>query len=45
MLDMVEGETMSADGREFVTIAREATENLIELTSSLLDVSKMEAER
>jgi len=43
MLDMVEGETMSADGREFVTIAREATENLIELTSSLLDVSKMEA--
>jgi len=43
MLDMVEGQTMSDEGREYVAIVTEATENLIELTSSVLDVSKMEA--
>ncbi len=43
MLDMVEGKTMSAEGHEYLTIVTEATENLIELTSSVLDVSKMEA--
>ncbi len=43
MLSTVEGETMSDDGREFVAIASEATENLIDMISSLLDVSKMEA--
>jgi len=43
LLDTVEGQTMSEDGREYVTIATEATDNLIELINSLLDVSKMEA--
>jgi signal transduction histidine kinase len=43
ILDMVEGETMSEDGRKYVQIATSATDNLIELTSSLLDISKMEA--
>jgi signal transduction histidine kinase len=43
MLDMVEGKTMSAEGHEYLTIVTEATENLIELTNSVLDVSKMEA--
>lgn len=43
LLDMVEGESMSKDGKEYVAILTDATENLIELASSLLDVSKMEA--
>ncbi|WP_319586315.1 hybrid sensor histidine kinase/response regulator [uncultured Desulfobulbus sp.] len=43
LLDMVEGETMSKDGKEYINILTDATESLIELASSLLDVSKMEA--
>lgn len=43
LLDMVEGETLSDDGREYVAIATKSAENLIEMTTSLLDVSKMEA--
>ncbi|MHB1458696.1 MAG: hybrid sensor histidine kinase/response regulator, partial [Armatimonadota bacterium] len=43
LLDMVEGESMSKDAKEYVAILTDATENLIELASSLLDVSKMEA--
>jgi signal transduction histidine kinase len=43
LLDIVEGETMSKDGKEYISILTEATENLIDLASSLLDVSKMEA--
>ncbi len=42
-LQMLEGECVSDDGKEFVAIASEATENLINMISSLLDVSKMEA--
>lgn len=43
LLDITEGESMSKDGKEYVAILTDATENLIELASSLLDVSKMEA--
>ncbi len=43
MLNTVEGERMSDDGREYVAIATADADNLIELINSLLDVSKMEA--
>jgi CheY-like chemotaxis protein len=41
MLDTAEGETMSEDARGYVHSATEATDNLIELADSLLDVSTM----
>ncbi len=43
LLDMVEGEALSTDGREYVSIVSKSTDNLIELTTTLLDVSKIEA--
>jgi len=42
-LEVLEGESLSADGREFVSRALSSSETLIEMVSSLLDVSKMEA--
>jgi len=42
-LEMLEGETLSQQGREFVQTALASTEDLVEMVSSLLDVSKMEA--
>jgi len=42
-LEMFEGERLSDQGREFVQTALASTENLVEMVSSLLDVSKMEA--
>ncbi len=43
MLEMYERESLSTDGQEFLTIAIASTEHLIEMVSSILDVSKMEA--
>ncbi|MHB1459718.1 MAG: hybrid sensor histidine kinase/response regulator [Armatimonadota bacterium] len=43
LLDMVEGEKLSADGREYVSIVTKSADSLIELTTTLLDVSKIEA--
>jgi signal transduction histidine kinase len=42
-IDNLESKQMSADGLEFVHRSLEATTELIEMISSLLDVSKMEA--
>jgi signal transduction histidine kinase len=42
-LEMLEGESLSDQGREFVQTALASTEDLMEMVSSLLDVSKMEA--
>ena len=42
-LQALEGERLSEEGREFVQIALASTEELVEMVSSLLDVSKMEA--
>lgn len=42
-LETLEGERLSEQGREFVQTALAATEELVEMVSSLLDVSKMEA--
>ena len=42
-LEMLEGESLSDQGREFVQTALASTEDLVEMVSSLLDVSKMEA--
>jgi len=42
-LEMLEGENLSEQGREFVHTALASTEHLVEMVSSLLDVSKMEA--
>ncbi len=42
-LEMIEGENLSADGREFVDTAPASTRQLVEMVSSLLDISKMEA--
>ena len=42
-LETLEGESLSEQGREFVQTALAATEDLVEMVSSLLDVSKMEA--
>jgi signal transduction histidine kinase len=42
-LEMLEGENLSDQGREFVQTALASTEHLVEMVSSLLDVSKMEA--
>jgi two-component system, sensor histidine kinase and response regulator len=42
-LQALEGERLSEEGREFVRIALASTEELVEMVSSLLDVSKMEA--
>jgi signal transduction histidine kinase len=43
MLEMLEGESLSDQGRQFVQTALASTEDLLEMVSSLLDVSKMEA--
>jgi PAS domain S-box-containing protein len=43
LLAALEGERLSEEGREFVRIALASTEELVEMVSSLLDVSKMEA--
>jgi signal transduction histidine kinase len=42
-LEMLDGESLSDQGREFVQTALASTEDLVEMVSSLLDVSKMEA--
>ena len=42
-LEELEGESLSEQGREFVQTALASTEDLVEMVSSLLDVSKMEA--
>jgi signal transduction histidine kinase len=42
-LERLEGESLSDRGREFVQTALASTEDLVEMVSSLLDVSKMEA--
>ena len=42
-LEILEGESLSDQGREFVQTALASTEDLVEMVSSLLDVSKMEA--
>ncbi len=42
-LETLEGESLSDQGREFVQTALASTEDLVEMVSSLLDVSKMEA--
>ncbi len=42
-LERLEGESLSDQGREFVQTALASTEDLVEMVSSLLDVSKMEA--
>jgi signal transduction histidine kinase len=42
-LEMLEGENLSAQGREFVGTALASTQQLVEMVSSLLDISKMEA--
>jgi len=42
-LEMLEGESLSDQGREFVQTALASTQDLVEMVSSLLDVSKMEA--
>ncbi len=42
-LETLEGERLSEQGREFVQTALASTEDLVEMVSSLLDVSKMEA--
>ncbi len=42
-LEMFEGESLSDRGREFVQTALASTEHLVEMVSSLLDVSQMEA--
>jgi signal transduction histidine kinase len=42
-LQTLEGESLSEQGREFVQTALASTEDLVEMVSSLLDVSKMEA--
>jgi signal transduction histidine kinase len=43
MLEMLEGESLSDQGRQFVQTALASSEDLLEMVSSLLDVSKMEA--
>jgi signal transduction histidine kinase len=43
LLKMSEMEALSLEGQEFVSLALVATDELIEMVSSLLDVSKMEA--
>ena len=42
-LETLEGESLSDQGREFVQTALASTEDLVEMVTSLLDVSKMEA--
>jgi two-component system sensor histidine kinase/response regulator len=42
-VELLEGESLTADAHEFIGRALSSTENLIEMVSSLLDVSKMEA--
>ena len=42
-LETLEGESLSDQGREFVRTALASTEDLVEMVSSLLDMSKMEA--
>lgn len=42
-LVMVEGDKLSAEGRECVDTALASTRQLVEMVSSLLDISKMEA--
>ncbi len=42
-VEALEAETLSEDGQEFIGRALSSTESLIEMVSSLLDVSKMEA--
>ena len=42
-LEMFEGESLSDQGRQFVQTALASSEDLLEMVSSLLDVSKMEA--
>ncbi|MGD0113406.1 MAG: hybrid sensor histidine kinase/response regulator [Armatimonadota bacterium] len=42
-LERLEGESLSDQGRQFVQTALASTEDLVEMVSSLLDVSKMEA--
>jgi len=42
-LQLLEGENLSDQGREFVQTALASTEDLTEMVNSLLDVSKMEA--
>lgn len=42
-LESLEGERLTDDGREYVHTALTATQELVEMVNSLLDVSKMEA--
>lgn len=42
-LEVLEGASLSDDGREFIARALASTESLVQMVSSLLDVSKMEA--
>ncbi len=43
LITIVDGEALSAEGRAYVSIVNQSADSLVEMTTTLLDVSKIEA--